>query len=130
VKYQIECSTDGGKTWAAIVKDWQVTRRPPEPPDFWSQSFAWGDVELKDAAGPVRVRFRNDEGKTYRKVEAHLAYRVSKPSPTQVRFGWKDASGELRSAEHTYAAGAAADASWKFDAGGKVETVWVEYGVK
>ncbi len=129
VKYQIEYSTDAGKTWANIVKDWQVTRRAPEPNDFWSQSFAWGDVELPDVAGPVQVRFKNDGGKSYRKVEAHLAYRVSNPSPTQVRFAWKDSAGEIRMAEHTYANGNE-DASWNFDAGKKVETQWVEFAVK
>jgi hypothetical protein len=130
VKYQIEYSTDGGKSWASVVKDWQVTRREPEPPDFWSQSFAWGEAELKGVAGPVRVRFRNDGGKPYRKVEAHLAYRVSDPSPTTVRFGWTDASGKVRTAEHVYPAGGAADASWSVDAGQKVATQWVEFAVE
>lgn len=129
VKYQIEFSADGGKTWGSVVKDWQVVRRAPEPDDFWSQSFAWGDVALSDVAGPVRVRFRNDGGKSYRKVEAHLAYRVSNPSPTQVRFAWKDSSGEIRTADHTYAT-VNEDATWNFDAGKKVETQWVEIAVK
>ena len=129
VKYQIEYSTDGGKTWSAVVKDWQVVRRQPEPADFWSQSFAWGDAELKDVTGPVRVRFRNDGGKPYRKVEAHLAYAVSKPSATEVRFAWKDASGEIRMAEHSYLNGKE-DSTWSFDAGKKVETQWVEFAVK
>jgi hypothetical protein len=131
VKYQIEYSADAGKTWTAVVKDWQITRRAPEPADFWSQSFAWGEVELKDVAGPLRVRFRNDGGKTYRKVEAHLAYRVSQPSATEVRFGWRDAGGQMRTAEHVYAASTEReDASWSFDAGAKVRTDWVEYAVK
>jgi hypothetical protein len=129
VKYQIEYSVDGGKSWASVVKDWQVIRRAPEPADFWSQSFAWGEAELKGVAGPVRVRFRNDGGKAYRKVEAHLAYEVSHPSATEVRFGWKDSGGVLRVAEHAYASGKE-DATWSFDAGTKVETEWVEYGVR
>lgn len=130
VKYQIEYSTDGGKSWSSVVKDWQFTRREPEPPDFWSQSFAWGEGELKDVAGPVRVRFRNDGGKTYRKVEAHLAYRVSDQSPTTVRFGWTDGGGQTRTAEHVYPASDRPDASWSFDAGMKVTTQWVEFAVK
>jgi hypothetical protein len=130
VKYQIEYSTDGGATWGNVVKDWQVTRREPEPADFWSQSFAWGEAELKGVAGPVRVRFRNDGGKTYRKVEAHLAYRVSDPSPTTVRFGWTDAGGQVRTAEHVYPAGGGSDASWSLDAGQKVATQWVEFAVE
>ena len=130
VKYQIEYSFDGGKTWTSVVNDWQIARREPEPPDFWSQSFAWGDVALPDVAGPVRVRFRNDGGKTYRKVEAHLAYRVSNPTPTAVRFAWKDESGQVRTAQHVYPATGREDATWRFDAGKKVETQWVELGVK
>jgi hypothetical protein len=131
VKYKIEYSTDGGKTWVAAVKDWQVERREPEPEDFWSQSFAWGDVELKDVAGPVRVRFTNDGRKSYRKVEAHLAYRVSRPEATEVRFEWRDGSGQARTAEHTYQAAAGReDATWSFDAGQKVETQWVEFAAK
>jgi hypothetical protein len=131
VKYQIEYSVDGGKNWASVVKDWQITRRQPEPSDFWSQSFAWGQTELKDAAGPVRVRFRNDGGKSYRKVEAHLAYRVSDSSPTEVRFAWKDAAGKVRTADHTYLAAPGREvATWSFDAGQKVETQWVEFAVK
>jgi hypothetical protein len=127
-KYQIEYSTDHGQTWNSVVKDWQVVRRPPEPKDFWSQSFAWGDVELKDVTGPVRVRFSNDGRKTYRKVEAHLAYRVSKPTPVDVRFAWRDAAGQVRTAEHTYAAPfGKADESWSFGAGQKVDTQWVEF---
>jgi hypothetical protein len=130
-KYQIEYSTDGGKRWIGVVKDWQVERRPPEPNDFWSQSFAWGDVPLDNVAGPVRVRFRNDGGKSYRKVEAHLAYRITHPSPTTVRFTWRAGNGPPRTAEHTYAPTIGRkDSSWTFDAGQKVETAWVEYAVK
>jgi hypothetical protein len=129
VKYQIEYSVDGGRTWASVVKDWQVVRHQPEPKDFWSQSFAWGDAEIKGGAGgPVRVRFSNDGRKTYRKVEAHLAYEVSKPTATEVRFAWTDSAGKQRTAEHVYAAATAkaADETWSFDAGKNVETQWVE----
>jgi hypothetical protein len=131
VKYQIEYSVDGGKSWGAVVKDWQVTRRTPEPPDFWSQSFAWGETALPAGVnGPVRVRFRNDGKKTYRNVEAHLAYRVAQPSATEVTFGWRDAAGPVRTVAHTYPAGTNPDATWSFDAGQKVGTQWVEYSVK
>lgn len=131
VKYQIEYSADGGKTWATVVRDWQVTRRKPEPKDFWSQSFTWGDVAIPVVSGPVRVRFSNNGGKTYRKVEAHLVYQVSKPSPTTVTFAWKAAGGELKTASHTYATPTAADdASWTIDAGKGPETAWVEFAVK
>ena len=49
------------------------------------------------------MRFSNDGRKTYRKVEAHLAYEVVDPSPTQVTFGWKSAAGDLQTATHAYA---------------------------
>jgi hypothetical protein len=131
VKYQIEYSVDGGKTWKHIVKDWQIIRRPYEPDDFWSQSFCWGEAALDDVAGPVRVRFSNDGGITYRKVEAHLAYKVSKQGPVEVTFAWQDGSGETRKASHVFAGKPGEeDSSWSFDAGQKVETLWVEYSAR
>jgi hypothetical protein len=132
VAYRIDFSLDGGKSWQPIVKDWKVIRREPEPPEFWSQSFCWGDIELKTpATGPVRVKFSNDGRKQYRKVEAHLAYEVAEPSPTEVTFAWKESGGELKTATHTYGSHAGPeDATWSVAAGSKVETVWVEYAVK
>src|SRR5205807_1251197 len=103
--YQIEYATDG-KTWRPVVKDWQIVRRAPEPDDFWSQSFTYGDVELPAGtpAGPVRVRYRNDGGKSYRKVEAYVAYEVAKPSPVEVTFAWTEGDGggnnALKTASH------------------------------
>ena len=129
VKYQIEYSTDGGTSWLPVVKDWSVIRREPEPADFWSQSFCWGDVSLaKATASPVRVRLRNDGGKSYRKVEAHLAYAVPDPSPTQVTFAWTEGAGPLKTTTHTFAARPGVeDTSWKVRAGREVETKWVEF---
>jgi hypothetical protein len=128
-KYQIEYSIDDGKSWKPIVKDWTILRRPPEPNDFWSQSFCWGDTPLKSTA-PVRVRFSNSERKPYRKLEAHLVYQIANPSPTTVTFAWKNSNGPLRQASHVYAPQAADDASWAFDAGPNVKTLWVEYSAK
>jgi hypothetical protein len=133
VKYQIEYSTDGN-SWRAVVKDWQIVRREPEPKDFWSQSFAYGDVELPaGTSGPVRVRFRNDGGKQYRKVEAYVAYEVADPSSVEVTFAWTAAAaagGVVRTASHSYSAVGTDDASWAFDAGKGVETKWVEFSPK
>jgi len=42
VKYQIDASTDGGKSWTPIVKDWQIVRMGEGPKSGWSQSFVWG----------------------------------------------------------------------------------------
>src|SRR5262249_5769582 len=33
VKYAIEVSLDGGRTWRAMVRDWSITRRGDEPRD-------------------------------------------------------------------------------------------------
>lgn len=129
VRYQIDYSIDGGRSWKPIVKDWQIKRRPPEPGDFWSQSFAWGDVGIDPAAGPIRVRFSNSGGKSYRKVEAHLAYQVSKLSPATVTFAWKE-NGQAKTATHSYPAVPAPDSTWSIDAGANPETVYVEYSAK
>jgi hypothetical protein len=112
--YAIDLSADGGKTWRPVVADWHVVRRGPEPADFWSQSFVWGEAAVQAnassstdvaaagagvagaspaVAGPVRVRFTNNGGKTFRKVEAHLAYAVADPSPVDVSFAWTSGGG-------------------------------------
>jgi hypothetical protein len=130
VKYQIEASTDGGKTWQPVVRDWTVTRQGEEPKDFWSQSLCWGALELpRPAAGPVRVRFRNDGGKNYARAEMHLAYRAKGGDGTRVTFAWSDDGGDHK-AEHTFAAGARGEAaSWAVPTGKGVRTHWVELAV-
>ncbi len=131
--YQIEYSTDAGANWQPIVKDWKIERRKPEPPDFWSQSFTWGQAEVKhaDAGKPIRIRFSNDGGRTYRKVEATLIYDVKDSGPVDVTFAWKDSDGAAKSESHTYqVASGKEDATWKLDAGSKVQTQWVEMKAK
>jgi hypothetical protein len=128
--YQIEYSTDGGKTYRPVVKDWTIVRHEPEPGDFWSQSFCWGDVPLDDVAGPVRVRFSNDGGRKFQKVEAHLVYRVQNTSPVKVAYAWKEGA-EVKRAERTYPGKAGPeDASWTFTAGPSAETFCVEYAAQ
>jgi hypothetical protein len=123
VKYQIEASTDGGKTWKSIVKDWSITRRGDEPKDFWSQSFCWGSLDLAGAPnGLVRVRFRNDGGKSYARCEAHLVYQPAKQDDTKVTFGWEDDKGG-HEASHTFGA---KSGPWKVPTGKKTRTKWVE----
>jgi hypothetical protein len=125
VKYQIEFSTDGGKTWKPIVKDWTIARRGDEPPDFWSQSCCWGGTALPEGrASGVRVRFRNDGGKRYARCEAHLVYRPVKADPTRVTFAWTDDGGPHQ-ARHTFAASGKSPA-WKVPTGRNVRTRWVE----
>jgi hypothetical protein len=136
VAYRIDYSLDDGRTWQPVVRNWRIIRRPPEPADLWSQSFCWGDVELAAAAGPVRVRFSNDGQKTYRNVEAHLAYDLvdhhadADQPPMTVTFAWREAKngGELKTASKTYhTAPATRFENWSIEAGPNVQTEWVEY---
>ena len=132
VKYAIHFSTDGGKTWKDVVKDWNIVRRPPEPNDFWSQSFCWGDADVGRTTKPVRVRFTNTGGKPYRKVEAHLVYEVQRPTPATVTFAWTEGGGGGRGAVKTESREypglpAIEDMTWQLRAGRDVKTRWVEY---
>ena len=134
---QIELSADGGKTWTPVVKDWRVVRRDPEPADFWSQSFAWGEAAVPPGAagpagtsGPVRVRFTHG-GKPFRKVEAHLAYAAADPQPAEVTFAWTERDGQTKTASHTYPATTGLDdATWTFRTGDAPRTRWVEVRAK
>jgi hypothetical protein len=125
VKYQVEWSADGGKTWAPLVKDWTVNRQGDEPKDFWSQSFCWGSREIeKPGVSRVRVRFRNDGGKAVVRAELHLAYRVETGDATEVGFGWADDAGphvERRTMT------AADGKPWVVPTGKGATTKWVEF---
>lgn len=123
VKYQIELSTDGGKSWQPVVKDWTVARRGEEPKDFWSQSFCWGSAKVPGEAKSVRVRFRNDGGKNYSRAEAHLVYRTKGSDTTKVTFAWTDDKGPQK-ASHAFGA---KETTWKVDTGKNVQTKWVEF---
>jgi hypothetical protein len=123
LKSHIEFSTDGGKSWRPVVKDWQIPRRGDEPKDFWSQSFAYGSTEL--TAGKfdtVQVRFRNDGGKRYLRAEAHLVHEAEQLDATKVTFSWTDARGP-----HTTSRTVGKGESWKLPAGKNVQTKWVEF---
>ena len=72
VEYAIDYSIDGGETWTPIVNHWAIEQRPPDPTDYWSQSFTWADARWQKrlTATPIRVRFSNDR-----------AWRQGFPSP-------------------------------------------------
>jgi hypothetical protein len=126
VKYRIEVTTDNGKTWQSMVKDWSITRRGDEPKDFWSQSLCWGALTLDHpATGLVRVRFSNDGGKAYARCEMHLVYEPKGSDDTLVTFAWSDDRGD-REASHTFASGVKATA-WMVPTGKNVQTRWVEF---
>jgi hypothetical protein len=125
VKYQIEVSADGVRTWKAAIKDWTITRRGDDPDDFWSQSLCYGSLELGDEAPTsVQVRFRNSGNRTYARGEAHLVYRTKGADETKVTFSWKDDSG-VKQASHVFA-GTEAPA-WTVPTGKEVQTRWVEF---
>ena len=130
VRYQIDYSSDADPTWRPVVKDWRIERRPPEPGDFWSQSFGWGAVAVANVGGAVRVRFANTANKAYRRAEAHIAYRPGDLSPTTVTYAWRDGAGETKTASRTYPAGTMRDDSWRIDAGRGPRTLWVEYAAR
>jgi hypothetical protein len=124
-KYQIELSTDGGRNWQPVVRDWSIPRRGEEPKDFWSQSFCHGSAEITDAAArTVQVRFRNDGGKKILRAEAHLVYRTAATDATQVTFDWSDDAGAHRESRVFSANNSE---PWNVKTGQGVRTRWVEF---
>jgi hypothetical protein len=122
IAYAIDYSTDGGKSWLPVVSDWRITRRGDEPPDFWSQSFCFGDVALPTPSDrPVQVRFKNNGGKRVARAEIHLLYKVPRSDDLEVTFGYTNAAGE-----HTKTLSSAAGDVQTLDAGKNVQTRWVE----
>jgi hypothetical protein len=133
IKYQIEYSTDGGKSWMPMIKDWTINRRGDEPRDFWSQSLCWGSVQLqKTNVARVLARFRNDGGKSYARCELHLVYRLPRQDGTLVTFSWTDDKGP-HTAEHFIPGGEARRkqaTTWTIPTGQNVQTHWVEFTPK
>jgi hypothetical protein len=125
VKYQIDLSTDRGRTWRPVVKDWSITRRGEEPPDFWSQSLCWGSAQLPKVSGPVRVRFANTGGKAYLRCEAHLVYRPPVRDRTRVTLAWTDDRG-ARQDSHLFDA-TDREQVWQVATGRNVRTRWVQF---
>lgn len=124
ISYRVDYSTDKGKSWDPLVRDWRITRQGQEPSDFWSQSFCWGSSELNDTSQPVQVRFHNDGGKRYRRAELHLLYQVPRSDATRVTFHWQDDTG-VHTASHDY--DSRSNDAWELATGKNVETRWVEY---
>ncbi len=125
IKYQIEYSTDDGRTWRPVVKDWTIPRRGEEPKDFWSQSMCWGSAEVRGRATNVQVRFRNGGGKGYARAEVHLVYQTARPDATKVTFDWTDDKRAHR-AGHVFAGGKENVSAWTVPTGRNVQTRWVE----
>jgi hypothetical protein len=128
VKYQIELSADGGKTWRPLVKDWTVNRQGAEPADFWSQSFCWGDGPAPGEASGVQVRFRNSGGKPVLRAEVHLAYAVRTTGRTEVTYRYSDSTGP-HTATHSFT-GTPEEPAWELATGRNVRTEWVELAAR
>jgi hypothetical protein len=126
VEYFIDCSTDGGKSWKPILRDWKITRRGDEPKDFWSQSFCWGSAPLDQVNGPIQVRFHNTGRKSYARAEAHLTYRTAQSDRADVTFAWTDDTGD-HEASHTFTGEPGREEAWRIETGRNVKTRWVEY---
>lgn len=125
VRYHIDYSTAGGKSWQPLAMDWSIARRGEEPPDFWSQSFCYGSSEIADNnVASARVRFRNTAGKPCLRAEMHLVYRTTGHDPVNVTYAWTDDVGPHRQS-HLF--NAAAPASWEVKSGRNVQTRWVEF---
>jgi hypothetical protein len=121
VTYQIDGSTDGGKTWTPIVKDWHIERLGQGPKSGWSQSFVWGEREI--SAAPLQLRFSNSGNLEIMKAEAQLVVRRPVKDGTRVTFDWSDDGGAHRES-HVFPAGKAPD--WDLKTGKGVVTRWVE----
>jgi hypothetical protein len=123
VRYHIDYSVDGGKTWQPVVRDWTIPHRGEEPGDFWSQSFCHGsaDIAPRDVSS-VRIRFGNTGHKACLRAEAHLVYRVSGEDRTRVTFDWTDDQGDRRES-HVFDK----PAEWDIKTGKNVQTRWVEF---
>lgn len=129
VKYAIDCSWDGGKTWQPIVHDWTIPRRGEEPPDFWSQSLCYGSAKIAEspAGSKVRVRFTNTGGRNYLRAEAHLRYRTAPTTGGEATFAWQDAQGRHTATEQL---GSKDAATWTVPTGKNTQAKWVEIQAK
>jgi hypothetical protein len=126
VNFQIEFSIDNGKSWNSVVKNWNIPRRKPEPPDFWSQSFTYGHAEFDATANKFLVRFRNSGRRSYRRVEAHLVYETQTPSSVMATFCWTENNGVEKTAGHSFTADSRDEQQWQIDTGKNALTKWVE----
>ena len=125
VRYEIEYSTDGGKSWQPMVRDWSIPHRGVEPPEFWSRSFSYGsaDIAAKDISSAL-VRFHNTGGRPYPRAEMHLVFETPSKDNTQVTFAWNDDRGKHRES-HSF--GANGSQSWQIPTGKNTRTSWVEF---
>lgn len=125
VLYQIEFSTDDGKTYKPMIKDWTIPRRGVEPDDFRAESFSYGSAQFRDSkAASVRVRFQNTGNKPYLRAEMQLVCKARNQDATKVTFDWTDNAGKHRES-HVFEPGRVGE--WPVATGQGVVTRWVEF---
>ena len=123
IKYQIEFSTDGGKTWKPIVKDWtdHAPRRRAEGLLVAEPVLGPGrSADRDDGAGARPLPQQRRQGITPGR-EAHLVYKTGEDR-TKVTFAWTDAAGP-HTESHVYAGAE----PWTLPTGRNVKTKWVEF---
>lgn len=119
VPYAIDYSTDDGRTWKPIVKDWRIELLGYQAADWWSQSFCYGSRDVAaERASTVKVRFSNPEN-SYRRAQVELVYDTGDRRPVEVTFDWSEA-GQPRSATHVFDPGR--PAAWTIPTGKDVVT--------
>jgi hypothetical protein len=128
VRFQIDYSTDDGKSWHSLVKDWNIPRQGEEPPDFLvaESLLRICRASRSPEGGQVQVRFHNDGGKPILRAEAHLVYRTSVQDAANVTFAWNDDIG-MHQAAKTFAPTGGKVATWQLATGKGVKTRWVEF---
>ena len=126
VQYQIDYSTDGGKTWKPVVKDWTINRQGDEPKDFWSQSLCWGSIDLP--AGEPRRRCGCGSATTA--ASGTPGPKCTSPTrrpgrtATKVTFAWTDDRGPH---QESHTAAGQSRRTWTVPTGKNVVTRWVEF---
>jgi hypothetical protein len=96
VRYEMDCSVDGGRTWVSMLDETSIRRQGVEPEDFWSQSMWAAGRRFDEAVGDrVQVRFSNTGGKRYMRAEGHLSYPAQRGA-AEVTFAWRDDAGAQR----------------------------------
>ncbi len=127
ILYKIDFSLEG-KSWKPVVRDWEIVRRGNEPKDFWSQSFCWGSIELKErSATGIQVRFHNSGRRRIARAETHVVYRLPELDATRVTFHWTDNKGGHEASHVFEGTEQKGGTTWVLETGRNVETKWVEY---
>jgi hypothetical protein len=127
IRYLIECSTDGGATWQAILKDWNVETLGYQIGKRAPQSYCFGNLDVSQwKSTEALLRFSNSGNIPYERVEVYLVYQFGKKQPVSVTFDWDEEHGR-KTASHTFGpADSSRRSDWKIETGKVTQTNWVE----